>query len=175
MSEPLVAVVGLKADAIGVEGFEGVFDFPERRIDLEQQAEAAFVIARHFCTVVVAGPHHPFGTGRLEAEPGAGRGGNREHAGCDAVPVEFLNGLGLGPADLICEVGNLARVLPIEPGLPIVRRIEMMMGIDHLGLGALATHRAGRQEARRAKRRRAGEDMTPGYRHTGWRIGGGVF
>src|SRR5450755_2181054 len=59
IAEPLVAVVGLQADAIRLQRIEGIFDFLERRVDVEhgqrrEQSEAARIVAHHFGAVVVA-------------------------------------------------------------------------------------------------------------------------
>jgi hypothetical protein len=120
------------------------------------------VIACHLGAVVVADPHRSFRARRIKAEPGAGRRRDGEHGGYDSAAVKFLDRLLPCPADLICEVRNLARVLPIEPGLPIVRRIEMMVGIDHPGSAALRMHFAARRQSRRGKRGGSAENMATG-------------
>src|SRR4030081_3735429 len=68
---------------------------------------------------------------------------------------------------------NLAGVLPVEPRLLVGRRIEVVMGVDHLGAGALRACPVARQQARRPKRAGAGQKLAPGDGRVGhgWMAG----
>ena len=61
-----------------------------------EQAEAARMVAHHFGGVIVAGAGEPAGFRRPDVEPQAGGGGERQHAGADAVLVHVLDQLGRG-------------------------------------------------------------------------------
>src|SRR5712671_3673113 len=178
IAEPFVAVIRLNADAVSLQGIEGIFDFLEGRVDVDhrerrEQAEAALVVAHHIGPEIVAGARHRGGAGGIKIEPGAGRGGEREHAGRDAALVELLDRLVARPGDLGLEMRNLAGVFPVEPRLLVGRRIEMMMGVDHLGARALRSCPVGRQQARRPKRAGAGQKPPPRDRRVGhgWMAG----
>jgi hypothetical protein len=63
--------------------------------------------------------------------------------------------------------GRLAwqfRILPIQPGLLVRGRIEMMMRVDHLRLGGLTVRAVRREHARGTERGGVGEQLAPRQR-----------
>src|SRR5262249_6745042 len=95
---------------------------------------------------------------RAKIEPDARRRGEREYADPDTRLVHIFDGLGLGPRDLAGEMRNLARVFPAKPELLVLRRVEMVVGIDESFL--VSGRRRARQHRRGSDGSRAGEELT---------------
>ena len=137
IAQPLVAVVGLQVDAVGLEGVEGVFDLLQRHVDVHhrqrrEDAEAARIIAPHLGGEVLADARRscwrPLGAG---VEPQARGGGERQHRGADAVLVHQLRSALAGVQSNTPGNGGILR-LPSHSFciVEIGRRIEMMVGVD---------------------------------------------
>jgi hypothetical protein len=82
VAEPLVAVIALQPDAVGLECVERVLDLLERGVDIQhrercKQSEPARIIAYHLSAVIVADAHHLGGSVRPLIEPDAWGGRHR--------------------------------------------------------------------------------------------------